>query len=125
MNKTTTNRMFSQKRSLCAGDSGVMATAVAGISRRPRIYNFSPVPIIRKFPAAPSALAGLRNKSHQPRHHHHTSTACRWRPPAPKAASRHGPPGWPKQFFQAEFVGLKRSRQPALSGRNQSAAFQP
>jgi hypothetical protein len=127
MKTIITNRISSPTRSLCAG-TGMMAVSAAdpfraaGIGRRPRIFNFSPVPIIRPFPAALSALAGWRNKSNQP-HRNLTSTAGRWRPPG-RAASRHGPLGWPKQFFLAEFVGLKRSRQRLLSGPNQSEAFQ-
>jgi len=128
MKRTLTHRLSSLERSLCAVGSGEMAASAtrlfraAGMGRRPRFFNFSPVPIIRPLPPALAALAGRRNKSNQP-HRNLTPTASRWRPPG-KAASRHAPPGWPKRFFQAEFIGLKRSGQPRLSGPNQSEAFQ-
>jgi len=116
MNQIIPNRKAGLVRSLCAGPGGMMARMAAnifradGIHRCPRPFNFSPVRIIRKLPSAHSAPAGLRNKSNQP-HRNRMSTASRWRPPALKAASRHAPPGWPEIDFQAEFIGLKRSRQ--------------
>jgi hypothetical protein len=121
MKRLTTNRNSSLVRSLCAGPGGVRAAAVtkffraAAMPAGSRLLNFSPVPIIRKFPAALGALAGLRNASNKP-HRNRMSTASRWRPPARKVASRHGPPGWPEQFLRSEFIGLQRSRQPSLSG---------
>jgi len=121
MKRISTIQNVSHARSFCAGRRGVAFVGgfcVDGIAADARILNFSPVPIIRKFPAALREPAGLRNKSYQPRRNH-ASIASRWRPPARSSAFRRGSLDWPKQFSQAEFVGLK-SPGPKWAGRNLS-----
>jgi hypothetical protein len=78
---------LSLERSFCDGSGEVMTAGEWSPRCR---HNFSPVPIIRKFPAALTAPAALRNKSDK-LHRNRTSTASRWRPPASPDASRREP----------------------------------
>jgi hypothetical protein len=111
MKPITTSRFLSQERSVCDGHGAVISAngfcAASGLPRA-HFFNFSPVSIIRKFPAALNPPAGLRNASNK-LHRHRMS-------PARTSASRREPPAGRKRFHRSEFIGLERSRQCKLSG---------